>query len=56
MIWKFIIWLLGCKGRNYMKSTKIGKQIYIVKIEKFIPVEEQIGKWKDALAGTRTSD
>ena len=56
MIWKLIIRLLGCKDRNYMKSTKIGKQIYIIKIEKFVPIEERMEKWKDALAGTRTSD
>jgi len=56
MIWKLIIWLLRCKDSDYIKSIKIGKQTYIIKIKKFVPVEEQMEKWKDALAGTRTSD
>lgn len=56
MIWKLIIKLLKCKNKDYVKGVKVGKQTYIIKIEKFVPIEERMEKWKDALAGTRTSD
>lgn len=56
MIWKLIIKLLKCKDKDYVKGVKVGKEDYIVAIEKFIPIEDEIKKWKDALGEARTSD
>ncbi len=56
MLWKLIIWLLRCKLEDYVKAVKVGEEIYAISIEKFVPIEKQVKKWKDALAGTRTSD
>lgn len=55
-MWKIIIQLLGCKNKDYSKAVKVGKDIYTINIEKHIPVQEQMKKWKDALDSPRTSD
>lgn len=49
MFWKLIIKLLKCKDKDYVKAVKVEAEGYIVTIEKFIPIEEEMKKWKDAL-------
>lgn len=56
MFWKLIIKLLKCKDKDYVKGVKVGKEGYIVTIEKFVPIEEEMKRWKDALEKARTSD
>lgn len=55
-MWRFIIWLLRCRDADYFKAVKVGDDSYIISIEKFVPVSEEMKKWKNALAGTRTLD
>lgn len=34
-MWKVIIHFLKCKKSDYIKSVKIGKRIYVIRIEKY---------------------
>lgn len=49
MFWKFIIGLLGCKEKDYLKVIKKKEDIYVIDIHKFVPAEEKLAKWRSAL-------
>lgn len=49
MFWKFIIGLLGCKEKAYLKAVKKKESIYVIDIHKFIPVEEELAEWASAV-------
>lgn len=49
MFWKFIIGLLGCKEKDYLKEVKKKGGIYVIDIHKFIPVEEELAEWASAV-------
>lgn len=49
MIWKIIIKLIRCQKRNFMKAISTNDGIYIIYIHKFIPINEEIRQWKNAL-------
>lgn len=44
MFWKFIIGLLGCKEKDYLKAIKKKENIYVIDIHKFVPTEEELAK------------
>lgn len=54
MFWKFIIGLLDCKTKDYLKAVPMGKEVYFINIKKYVSPEEELKKWKDALGETRT--
>lgn len=41
---------------EYKKALQIGTEIYIVDIYKFIPIDKELQKWKDALEKSRTQN
>lgn len=43
-------------GAPCIKTVKIGGSTYIIKIEKYIPIKEQIDVWKKALDISREND
>lgn len=56
LFWKAIIRILKCKKMEYKKALQIGTEIYIVDIYKFIPIDKELQKWKDALEKSRTQN
>lgn len=55
-MWRIIIWMLCRKNDDYIKAVKFRDEVYVIKIEKYVPTEKQMEKWKNVLAGTRTPD
>ena len=56
MFWKLIISFLRCKKKEYIRTVPVGGSIYIVDIHKYVPIEQEIKQWKNALKEARASD
>ena len=56
MLWKLIISLLQCKKKDYVRTVSTKGDIYIVDIHKYVPLEQEIQKWKNALKESRAPD
>lgn len=42
MIWRLVIRSLKCRKHNYVKYIKLGKDVFIVKIYRYISIEEML--------------
>ena len=49
MLWKLVIKVLKCQRKNYLRAIKLGRDVFIIDIHRFIPAEKEIQKWKEAL-------
>lgn len=47
-VMKLIIKLL-CRRGDYIRPVKVGNEIYIIKIEKFVSNEKLMEKWRNAI-------
>lgn len=47
MFWKFMVRILRCKEKDYVKHIRIGKNIFIVSIQRYVPMEELMKKAAD---------
>ncbi len=56
MLWKLIIGFLQCRKKDYVRAVSTRGCIYIVDIHKYVPVEQEIQKWKNALEESRAPD
>ncbi len=48
MFWKFIIILLRCQKKDYVKCVRMRKNIFIVDIHKYVSVEDMMKKAADS--------
>lgn len=48
MFWKLIIRFLQCHKRDYIRAISSGKDIFIVEIQKYVPVEQELQQWISA--------
>lgn len=57
MLWRFMIrLLLRQQKENYCRAITVGKDVYIINIHKYVPVDEEIEKWKAALGEPKATD
>lgn len=54
IFWKLVFRLIKVQKRDYLEAIQLGKNVYIVDIHKFVPIQEKIAEWENALkkAGT----
>lgn len=56
MFWKIFIKAI-LKGKDfYTRGVSIGKDIFVITIEKFKPPLEEMERWKEAFEETKASD
>lgn len=48
-MWKALICMLGCRKNDYVKSIRIGNDLYVITISKYRPVTDLIAEMKKAL-------
>lgn len=48
-MWKIVLMFMGKKKDSYVKSVRFRKKVYIIDIHEYIPAEEELKKWKNAL-------
>lgn len=48
MLWKLIVKFLKCKERNYVVTVWVGNELYTIRIERFMDIDEELEKWKKA--------
>ena len=48
-MWKLILMIMGRKKDSYIRSVGFRKKVYIIGIHEYIPAEEELKKWKNAL-------
>lgn len=48
MLWKLIIRFLQCHKRDYIRAISSGKDIFIVEIQKYVPVKQELQQWISA--------
>lgn len=48
-MWKIVLMFIGKKKDSYVKSVRFRKKVYIIDIHEYIPAEEELKKWKNAL-------
>lgn len=57
VLWRFLICLLLRQQKeSYRRAVRVGKDIYIIDFHKYIPVDEEIQRWKDAIGQPKASD
>lgn len=56
MFWKILIKAI-LKGKDfYTRGVSIGKDIFVITVEKFKPPLEEMERWKEAFEETKASD
>lgn len=55
MLWKLLILLYCRKGRDYVKGIQTKQGYFIVRMERFVPIEVRMKRVKKALAGARAN-
>lgn len=49
MIWNLIIKIFTKKKSIYTRLVKVGNKIFIIRIEEYKPVTEELKEWESAL-------
>jgi|GEM_PF-1608585 len=49
MLWKLILKALMSKKESYLRTIKTKKGVYILRIEKYKSLSDELEKWKNAL-------